>query len=106
MKHLFRHFAEGMAVKFLVDRFDLRVLVAGAQGHGAVPLIQGRNTALAGLVRVFHDVLGLAAAADAAARAGHDLHKVVLLSAGLHALQEAAGVGGTVNDRHVEGLAA
>ncbi len=31
---------------------------------------------------------------------------MVLLSAGLHALQEAAGVGGAVNDRHVERLAA
>ena len=95
-----------MAVKFLVNRFDFRVLVAGAQGHGAVPLIQGRNTALAGLVRVFHYVLGLSAAADAAARTGHDLHKVVLFSVRLHTLQEATGVGGAVNDRHVEGLAA
>ena len=100
VKHLFGQCAEGLAVESLVYFFDLRVFVAGTKGHGAVPLIEGGNAALAGLVGVFHQVLGLSAAADAAAGAGHDLHKVVLLAAFLHPLKESAGIGGAVNHRH------
>lgn len=98
----FRQLAERLAVKGLVDLPDLGVFVAGAQGHGPVPPVQGFDAAFTGLVRVFRHVLGLSAAADTAARAGHDLHKVVLFSALFHVGEEAAGISGAVNDGYLE----
>ena len=79
--------AEGLAVEGLIYRLDFGVFVTGAQGHGAVPLIQGGNAALAGLIGIFQKVLGLTAAADAAAATGPHLPNMVLLSALFHPLE-------------------
>ena len=104
--HRLGHLAEGLTVEFLVDLFNLRVLVAGAQLHGDVPPVKGGNALFAGFVRIPHDVLGLTGAADAAAGAGHDLHEMVLPAAFLHTLQEGPGVGSAVNRRNLKRLVA
>ena len=105
VQHRLGHLVEGLTVEFLVDLFDLRVLVAGAQLHGDVPPVKGGNALFAGFVRIPHDVLGLNAA-DVAAGAGHDLHEMVLPAAFLHTLQEGPGVGSAVNHRNLKRLVA
>ena len=102
VKHLFGQRAEGLSVEGFVDLFDFRIFMAGTKGHGAVPLIERGNAALADLVGIFHEILWLSAAANAAAGAGHDLHKMVLLSAFLHPPEEGAGIGGAVNHGHLQ----
>ena len=74
--------------------------------HGAVALIKRINTLLTDGVFLTRLKLGLSAPADAAARAGHHFHEVILLGTGLfHLLNEAPRGGRAVNDGDVNGLA-
>ena len=67
VKHLLRQRAERLAIEGFVNLLDLGVLVALAQLHRAVAPVQGRDPALARLVGLLRQALGLASAADAAA---------------------------------------
>ena len=83
----------------LIQRLHRRVVVRFADGHPLVRGVGGRDALVADFL-VGGD--GLAAAADAAARAAHDLHEVVVGLAGLDLVQHLAGVAQAVGHRHLD----
>ena len=96
-------FAERLAEILLVHLYNALVLVALSKRHVLVFLV---DCLLAGLDNLEVSVMErLSAAADAAARAGHDLDYVVLALAGPDLFHQFAGVTQAVGDGNVEGKA-
>ena len=103
MKHVVRELGERAPVEFLVEGLDFGVLVASAQRHRRVALVEALDARFArGLRGGVAQVLRLAAPADAPARAGHHFDEVVVGFALLDAFDQLPGRGGAVADRHLD----
>lgn len=96
--------AAGFTVVLLVDGDDVGVLVALADGLASVLAVDGVHALLDDVALAV--VVGLAGAADAAARAGHDLDEVVAVGVAVaHLFHELAGIRETVADGDLHGQA-
>ena len=71
----------------VIDAGHERILLGAADAQLAIGLVQ----ALAALLLILNGGKGLTAAADAAARAGHDLDEIKMLAV-LHALDDLLGI--------------
>lgn len=83
-----RQVAARLAQILRVQLLHHGVLVALAQGHGLIFAIQGRRAQGTQIGEIAHiaALMGLAAAVDSPAGAGHHFHKVILRLAALDAV--------------------
>ena len=107
MEHFFGEFAERFAVEVTVKSLDFGVFVARAAGHLLVALVEARNAGFAEHVGFVAEGGRLAAAGDAAARAGHHFDEVIELVrfACVETADELARIGGAVDDGNVDVVA-
>eukprot|EP00955_Chlamydomonas_euryale_P099800 365244-Chlamydomonas_euryale.AAC.7 len=99
MQQLVRQVAVGLFEPLFVERLDDGVVVGAAQ---LLALVNAVHRGLALLQDLLVGRARLAAAADAAARARHDLDEVVLRLASLERRHELLGVAEAVGDRDAQ----
>ncbi len=99
VKKMMGHVGQRLAEEVLVERDDVRVLVGFPIGEPFVNLVERFDAFFADFVG---GVIGLSAAADAAAGAGHDLDEVVVAFAFLEAVHHLARVEERMADRDLD----
>ena len=104
MQQLVRLMAVRLAQILLIELLDIRVLMRLTDGLRLVLSVQTRSTRSARIdVQALEGLDDrLAAAVDAAARAGHDLDEGVVRLAGLDAVDELLGSTGAVRNSRLD----